>query len=369
MATKEDFDILVQNAGLGCRMRLEEYSAEVQNGYAGWKAAIDDLISCATRSVPRMPPINFDFVFNGRVNVFAAFEKGEFFMGVTTGATYMLQTVFLRMLADRRLFPKIGSPNRERDDLPLLPNFFDDADLMHYNYESRCVPQDPLRGRYALHLFDQALWFLIGHEIAHISLGHCGYHASQFHGAQLVELGWTPDSVEKKLERQTLEMIADSRSAFSRVSSVIHTAEIENGKEWQWKPGKVEGWDDLLFETAFAVHTLFRIFGEESFNKVHVDQNPYPPVALRRMMLDCGFLYAVQRLHKSGKLERARSIIATARKNADLCIAHILGVPANLEDLETAYTEEGGAHFHKLQCVWNYELKDKVTPYAFEFGP
>jgi len=58
-------------------------------------------------------------------------------------------------------------------------------------------PRDESRLEYAMHLRAYALHFLIGHEIAHITLGHVDYLNSINAAALIEELGWVEtDQIE-----------------------------------------------------------------------------------------------------------------------------------------------------------------------------
>jgi hypothetical protein len=59
--------------------------------------------------------------------------------------------------------------------------------------------------------------FLIGHEIAHITLGHVDYIASKTGSGFVPELGWDLPTEEGKLERQAMEVQADYRSVVSAI--------------------------------------------------------------------------------------------------------------------------------------------------------
>ena len=149
---------------------------QVYGSLANWA---ESLISSARELVPGLPHIHFDFILDGKPNACAFKAEGRYFIGITTGIRYLLELVFYRILSDSRLLPFIGNPSAEADDLPPLTGYAAHAQEM---YETGMRPNRPKtdpRWSYAIHLLRQAIFFLVGHEIAHISHGHVDYMESK----------------------------------------------------------------------------------------------------------------------------------------------------------------------------------------------
>lgn len=202
--------------------------------YEGIAERARDLISCAMSAVPRLPYIHFDFVFSEKINAYAFKSDGRYFIGLTAGTIFLFNLVIMRMLSDSRLFPDIGNPSGEADNLSPLTNFVPDAEHM---YSSGFIPNPPKtapRLHYANYLVDQALLFLVGHEIAHITLGHVDYLQSKNGTGLIAEIGWNQNDSEGLIERQCLEMEADMRSVFSRMDSIKQTLSSSNIVKPSW---------------------------------------------------------------------------------------------------------------------------------------
>jgi len=265
---------------LGGRLKVPSGSpAEKTYGKIAERAKL--LISKAREEVPRLPHIHFDFVFNGDINAYAFKSDGRYFIGLNTGAIYMLELVFMRMLADSRLFPFTGNPSEEANDLPPLAGYVPQAQQM---YEAGLIAKPPKtnpRSSYATHLFDHSLLFLMGHEIAHITLGHVDYLQSKTEAALIAEMDWNQTDAEGLIERQSIEAQADTRSVFSGIASIQLTHAMPNleRRPWANSPPRPE---TMIFDWAFAMNSLFRLFGDSRFNSSGLARMTYPPLPIRR---------------------------------------------------------------------------------------
>ncbi len=188
--------------------------------YAHITKLANHAIDVARQQVPRLPPIYFDFVHNGNVNAWAWKEHNQYFIGITSGIFYLLQLIFCRMLSDSRVLTHVGDPGGEASNLPLLSGLIPHAQRM---CEAGSVPKPPEtepRWLYSCHLLDQAVLFVLGHELAHITRGHVDYLGSKTGSPLLPEIGWNQSGPIGEIERQTLEVDADRRSFISRIESV-----------------------------------------------------------------------------------------------------------------------------------------------------
>ena len=196
----------------------------------------------------------------------------------------MLQLVFSRMLSDAGLFPNIGDPNRESHDLPPLKGYVPDAQRMSDVGIRPNRPTTAPRAAYECVLFHEAVLFLLGHEIAHITRGHVDYLASKSGASLISEMEFNGDDEEAIIERQAIEADADRRSVWSSVASIELTLATPNLRRPPWLPSGQRGLSDLIFDWAFPMNSLFRLFGDKRFNPADLETNAYPPLPLRRMM-------------------------------------------------------------------------------------
>lgn len=214
MTNAEVFHHAAIRHGFGPRLAREELAGTpAGDGYAQVAEQAETLIASARQLVHRLPDIYFDFVRNGSVNAFAFKVNTQYFIGITSGAIVLLQLVLNRILADPRLLPHVGNPRGEASDSPPLTGLIPDAERMYQAGTLNPIrPRANARSDYSFHLFFQATLFLIGHEIAHITRGHVDYLNSKTDDPFLPEIGWNLASRVGRVERQALEVDADTRS-------------------------------------------------------------------------------------------------------------------------------------------------------------
>jgi len=88
-----------------------------------WSPWPEGIIASARQHLHGLPEIHFDFAYDGEINAIAFRSEGRYFIGVTTGAIYMIQLVLGRMLSRPDLFPKTGDPTEESEKLELLKGY------------------------------------------------------------------------------------------------------------------------------------------------------------------------------------------------------------------------------------------------------
>ena len=183
MTDDEIFHRVIGKLGLGGRLVRKAMPEQSEIAYNQIAEDAQELVYSAQHLLPGLPQIHFDFVWNGTINAWAFKEEGKYFIGLTTGTIYLLTLVFARMLSDSRLFPTIGNLKEEADDLPPLRGYIPNAEeLYQAGHRSFTMPRNNPRRQFALGLLRRhALLFLVGHEIAHIALGHVDYIESQLH--------------------------------------------------------------------------------------------------------------------------------------------------------------------------------------------
>lgn len=175
MIDAETLDRALARRRVGTRLDRGRGGDEARHKWDAIANAAQALIDDAASLIPGLRPIHFDFIWDGRVNAFAFREGERYFIALTSGAVVALQLVFCRVLADRRALVDVGEPSDERRDLPLLQGLVPDAELMYQAGLSPELPKTRDRQKFAKALFDQALMFLVGHELAHITRGHVDY--------------------------------------------------------------------------------------------------------------------------------------------------------------------------------------------------
>ena len=301
--------------GLGGRLIFQPESPSAKS-YDQIRKRAETLVVSARENLPRLPHIHLDFVSNENINAFAFKSEGRYFIGLTYGTIYLLELIFMRMLSDSRLFDTIGNPNDESDNLPTLAGFLPEAKKMHEAGNIAKLPKTQKRQHYAVYLFDQAVLFLLGHEIAHITLGHVDYRESKAKAAMLAEMEWNAPDSEGMLERQCFEMQANMRSVFSRIESIkltYNAHKSDNLKFPSWLDSNPSE-SHLIFDWAFAMNSFFRLFGDVRFNTSQLTANSYPPLPLRRTMATTTAYAAVMERWNPALKEKGLHSLQTAMK-------------------------------------------------------
>jgi hypothetical protein len=333
--------------------------------YSNINKDAEELISSAIGHVPGLPPIHFDFVYNGAVNAFAFKADGKYFIGVTSGTLVLLQLVLCRMLSDSRLFSNIGNPSGEAADLPLIDCFIPDAQSM---YEAGIVigrPRTEPRWLYSCHLLAQAALFIVGHELAHITRGHVDYLCSKTGTPFYAEIETELQDRSSLLERQAMEGDADQRSFISRIISARDTvtAFVKETPPWSNEPLCIER---LIFDCTFSVNTMFRIFGDICFAGSDLSAASYPPFPLRRAMLLIAALGHVKFAWNPELFDATKKTLLDATISAETAFAAITGQKISHYGMDEAFGPEGKEHMKRLGECWFGGLRDRLKEFAYE---
>lgn len=271
-----------------------------------------------------MPPIYFDLIWNSSINAVALEQNGRYFIGIHTGTLFMLWTLIGRILSDASLFPEIGDPGQESGQLKPLEDYYPDAQEM-LQVLSVMMPKNPIRASYACFLQDQATLFLIGHELAHVTLGHVAYLAKKGQGATR-EVGISgPQDENAILERQGIELDADGRSIMARIDSLRITYQNPDTSPIPWAPA-AESPGRLIHDWAVSLGILFRIFGDERFSAASLAQSSYPPPLLRRIMCNSTALDTIVRFWSPELENIGRESLLTAQADTDRAFDTLLGI-------------------------------------------
>ena len=362
MTSAEVFHGIATRCGYAGRLDREKRAGTPAGElYAAIARQAVELIASARQNLPRLPHIHFDFVYNGEVNAFACKENDQYFIGITSGTFVLLQLILCRMLSDSRLLIHAGNPGREASDLPPLARFVADAQHMAEAGLVISRPKTEPRWQYSCHLLSQAALFIIGHEIAHITRGHVDYLISRTGTPLLPERGWNKSEPIALIERQAMEADADQRSFFARLGSMGSTATIpgQGAPPWLNAPPRLE---QLVFDCAFSVNSLFRIFGDIRFAGSDLTAASYPPLPLRRARLALSALAAAPADLK----ETAKGALRNAIIDAESAFATITGESMSTGGMDDAFSPEGTAHLKRLDDCWYGGLRDRLVPFAFE---
>lgn len=361
MTDAEIFDHAIASLGLGPIARFSPGHPESAK-FRHVRKLSERLTTSARYLLPGR--IHLDFVVNRTVNAFAFKSEDRYFIALTTGTVFMLELLFMRMLSDSRLFPDIGDANTETSDLPPLTCCIPNADEMFRAGHKSATPKTEPRHAYAIMLFEQAVLFLIGHEIAHITLGHVDYLQSKVGIGLLSELGWDGPAEGDLVERQCMEAQADMRSVQSGISSIklIHGVKDPTPPAWSDAPLNVS---HLIFLWAVATNTFFRLFGDARFDPSHLATQSYLPLALRRAMASTTAYVNVTALWTPSLKKETLFTLRTATKYTEHAFAVILGEQPSPRNLNDVFSPLGREHHQRLITRLS-KLQNKLDPFCYE---
>lgn len=320
-------------------------------------------IQSAIDGHPGMPGIDYAIINDRRLNAFATCSPNGFFVGINLGVFEILLAIFQRIMSDPRVLPEIGEPWRERDDLETLPAVSGCAKTLKSG-PGLAMPNCEIRRVYAVHLFQTALDFLVGHELTHISNGHVSWLRDRLGGLVLSEFGSDGWSEMDALDRQALEMDADCGA----VCDAIWTIYTRLNDRSSLPPEITSFYEDAttaLFTWAFATQSVFRLFGNARLNFGHLHTPTYPPLQLRRgWTTSTAFCYAEHKSYfEHGKAVVQASIDATIL--VERAFAWITGSEPVIDGIVDTGTPESNAHLELLLGHWKTRMRGLLLPYAY----
>jgi hypothetical protein len=367
MTDAELFAVAMQQ--YGGRVAFERRAGTLAGtAYSSMHASARSLIDDAMRMLPGLPQIHFDFVATGAVNAFAFKHDGRYFIGVTSGAFFMLCLVFSRMLCSRTLLTHIGNPNLEDDPVSRFPEFIPDANQMTQRGMLPIPPKCDLRKRYVSHLVDRAMIFLVGHELAHIAHGHVDYLQANYGTGFIGEVGWRQRDEKATFERQALEVDADERSVIAGMSTIQLLLAGDTALIPGWSRSPIEG-KDLLFDWGFAVNSLFRLFGDVRFTGEDLPTTSHPPLPLRRMIVTMMADFVTRSQWSEDFAETARKTLRRSMLEAELAFMQIMGQEHGAAGLMDASAQASQTHANALARFLDGPLRERLSPYAYEHAP
>jgi hypothetical protein len=377
MTDAEVFDRFVKTREIGIRFDpAGRMSHELwQGSYGVIHKYAEHLIGSARSLLPNLPPIYFDFIYSQRPNAVAFKDEGRYFIGVTTGLKFMAEFVFFRMLSDARMFSNIGNSAMEEAKFPPLTDYTTNAQEMADKGVHKGRPKDDIRFAYSVDLLTSALFFVVGHELAHITRGHIDYMSARNgapfifecseHDADVLGAAWNLPTEQEKAERQAIEMDADRRSVLSSIATLKNKLE---------SPGmaRVNGrhaMECLLFDWSVSMNIFFRLFGDLRSTRSIVERGLYPPTPLRRFMAVKLAHAAVMTAWKA-PIEAKDSVrqLRDAAVYTEIMFEILTGQPSG-GGVKDAFSQEGDEYSIKLYRYWNETLAPKIQTYAFEIDP
>lgn len=351
----------------GGRVAYERGEADARSAYENVAAAANYLIASARSLHPALPEIHFDFFFNGSINALAFRANDRYFIGLSSGAFYMLRFVIGRMLSDSRLFTFVGDPKAERSDLRPVSDYAADAQALHAIYQmgAMLTPNDPVRRKYAQMIEHLAISFLIGHELTHIVHGHVDYLEAQVRHGAVSEFVCEQDAEPDQLERQCLEYDADSRAVYALVQSLDAYFKEPTPELNPWRP-EADHPFAMFVEAIVALNIVFQLFGDVVFDAGDLSRSVHPPVPLRRVACEMLVCATARAIWGRGVARVAEKWIVPLTREMERSFSVLLGREVDEEGLRTAFGDAGRLHVRKIQDYWQSTICERLEPYAYK---
>lgn len=165
------------------------------------------------------------------------------------------------------------------------------------------------------------------------------------------------------IERQTIEVDADRRSAWSRIDSIRRTIIAGNLLPWS---GMAASAGPMLFCWAFATGWLFRIFGDAKFAGDDLTATPYPPMPIRRALAYASGFGGVQFGWDPTLLPVARAEFSRAARETEVTFSLVTGEPLSTDGMDDAFGPVGKEHALRLWGNWERDLGPRLAPFAYE---
>jgi hypothetical protein len=363
MNLHDAFDSACRKRGLGKRLDIENYPhVPAAPVYAHTRELAVELIESVLEHFPAASPIHFDFIEEPNVNAYAFKEDDNYFIGINAGAVLMLHLVIDHIFASNQTFPSIGDVQTERDRLPVVNwSNVNAADLFYEGIRPIGAFSDA-RVMLGKVIADQALMFLVGHEIAHITRGHVDFLSDEM-GVDYVSEKPKQESTDDRLVRQAIEADADRRSIHARCYSMHLTAarNATTAPVWSESPSTEQ---EYQYYSLFATNVIFRLFGDRQFNFDDLDGQWYPPLAIRRRM---AMDYAADLMRSNWPPNSDGLISEAVLGSVKACEASFaaIGAEAAGGGFAQAFTSESAEHIRKIGRTYQH-IKPRLQTFAVE---
>jgi hypothetical protein len=213
----------------------------------------------------------------GTINAAAAIIDGVDVIGINLGTIYIIRELFDKLLSHPAVLPNIGDASLEKERWLCDPSrAVTDWEIDMAKGRPFC-PNDPQRAHHASRLFLFAIDFIFHHELGHLFNGHVNWLLSTTGFRALPEVGASAIAGLTSIDRQTLEMDADSFGGLVCTKIAIGAA-IQN---------RFESKREALSAALFAIFSLFRIFGGSTIGTgPEILESDHPPAFYRWYLVE-----------------------------------------------------------------------------------
>jgi hypothetical protein len=309
---------------------------------------------------PKVPPVHFGFTEDGSINAAALRYGSDYVIYVHGGAVALLSIFFFRVLADPAYVADIGNPAVEKKELPLFSRLVPDAEQMDFGRIE--IPQDTRRLDFSRGLLLRAFRFLVAHETVHVVNGHVSY----LNRAGFLMLSEKRlESTGNNLDRQAMEMDADHGATCEGMQALINACapspemDPETSNHFHLNPRQA------FFAWFFAVHTLFRFFGDQRFTPKDLLSSDYPPPRLRQIFLTAiATDFVLKRSRRPDLSDICRRTSFKAMAEVEKAFAELSGTERAVGGIKDGldFTDD---HAMEVARHWRESLRPKLAPLAY----
>jgi hypothetical protein len=183
--------------------------------------------------------------------------------------------------------------------------------------------------------------------------------------ASLTEFEARRDDSLSSIERQTMEMDADSAGACDGMRTVLRKIANVHLVPSPWKQFYLDP-ATPFFAWCFGVHSLFRLFGDERFLGSDLGNAIYPPVRLRQFLSACT---AEEYINQKSDRTELQNIFtreyAKAIVEAEKGFSLATGDDIQVGGYQEALSREAAEHVAQLLAHWKNLLRPALLPYAY----
>jgi hypothetical protein len=345
----------------GGKLNMEKLDPKLVSGFEEFLARMRDRVAGAERSLKGVPPIHFDLISNGGVNAMAFKKDGYYFVGMTTGLLVSLRILFERILANPELLPEIDGARNEVST-PILPKVTA-ASLVAERQVAPIVPRDPNRRAYAIHLWHEALTFVLDHELIHIIHGHVGYLESSLGLNAIEENEYLGIQSDYALMRQTLEMDSDGIAANQWIQRLRHGYYKDDPDPYDVLPPRTP-LNHFTFRWAYAVSTFFRLLGDDTITAAGLDSRTHPPNRARQHITLATALTYVEAKWEPSWADRFARDLMRGVEGVEVAYKAMEHGDWSVEGLDES-SDIKRAYSMQLVNYWTETLREKLLPFAF----
>jgi hypothetical protein len=314
---------------------------------------------------PRFPPANTNFINNYLLNAVASKSGNEYYIGVYAGAFYLINELFLRMMASPNVLPDIGDVTKEKPTQKIYnPQLIDFADLMVAKPEpdpEHILPVDPTRQLYASLFAKAALYFLFDHEYAHVIFGHVDF-IGQASSVFSIEEAQLKISTIPAIDFQTLEMDADSFATHHGILFVKTAIDHIDQLPAHRRPF-FSGWENGISNWLFSIYALFRLFGYREYKASDLLTHSHPPVGIRQRMIYHTLRRLCEERLETGITSRINTIYLDTIDKVEQAFNEISEIPLTRSAIDFAYTPEASNHIFAIVENWK-KVRPELEKYA-----